>query len=131
LSPRLADYLWRVRLPFSVNILAEEAGLAALDDAAFREETLRVVRKGRETLRQGLCAAGCRVWPSQSNFLMFRPPADAPPAREVFEQLLRRGIIIRPLTSYGLPDLLRVSVGTEEENRRFLDALSELVRGRK
>ena len=128
LPPRLADYLWRVRLPFSVNILAEEAGLAALDDAEFREETLRVVRKGRETLSRGLRAAGCHVWPSQANFLMFRPPADAPPARDIFEKLLRMGIIIRPLASYGLPDLLRVSVGTEAENLCFLDALSELTR---
>ncbi|MDR2695527.1 MAG: histidinol-phosphate transaminase [Deltaproteobacteria bacterium] len=127
LPPRLAGCLWRVRLPFSVNILAEEAGLAALGDAAFREETLRVVRKGRETLKRGLRGLGCRVWPSQANFLMFSPPADGPPAREVFEKLLRAGIIIRPLASYGLPDLLRVSVGTEEENLRFLDACAKLA----
>ena len=127
LPPRLAEYLWRIRLPFSVNILAEEAGLAALRDEAFREETLRVVRSGRETLGRGLRGLGCRVWPSRANFLMFRPPTDGPPARELFEKLLRRGIIIRPLTSYGLPDLLRVSVGTEEENRLFLDACAELT----
>jgi histidinol-phosphate aminotransferase len=127
LSPRLADYLWRVRLPFSVNGLAEEAGLAALRDAAFLEESLRVVRKGRETLSQGLRGLGCRVWPSQANFIMFKPPAAAPPAREVFEQLLRMGIIIRPLVSYGLPDLLRVSMGTDEENMRFLQACKELM----
>ena len=58
---------------------------------------------------------------------MFRPPADGPPARDMFEKLLRAGIIIRPLASYGLPDLLRVSVGTEEENLRFLDACAKLV----
>ncbi|MCL1985610.1 MAG: aminotransferase class I/II-fold pyridoxal phosphate-dependent enzyme, partial [Betaproteobacteria bacterium] len=74
LPVQLAGYLWRVRLPFSVNILAEEAGLAALDDAVFREETLRVVRSGRETLSRGLRELGCRVWPSQANFIMFRPP---------------------------------------------------------
>jgi histidinol-phosphate aminotransferase len=126
LPPRLAEYLWRVRLPFSVNILAEEAGLAALRDVVFREESLRVVRNGRETLSQGLRGLGCRVWPSQANFVMFRPPAGSPLARDLFERLLRMGIIIRPLTSYGLPDLLRVSVGTEEENLRFLDACNEL-----
>ena len=122
LPARLADYLWRIRLPFSVNILAEEAGLAALRDTAFREESLRVVRQGRETLSQGLRGLGCQVWPSQANFIMFRPPAGSPPAREIFEKLLCMGIIIRPLTSYGLPDLLRVSMGTEEENMRFLSA---------
>ena len=126
LPPQLAGYLWRVRLPFSVNILAEEAGLAALDDTVFREESLRVVRNGRETLSRELRGLGCRVWPSQANFLMFRPPAGSPPAPELFEHLLRRGIIIRPLAGYGLPDLLRVSIGTEEENRRFLDACKAL-----
>jgi histidinol-phosphate aminotransferase len=127
LPPQLAGYLWRVRLPFSVNTLAEEAGLAALRDTVFREESLRVVRKGRETLSRGLGELGCRVWPSQANFIMFRPPAGSPPAPELFEQLLRKGIIIRPLASYGLPDLLRVSMGTEEENLHFLKACNELL----
>ena len=127
LPPRLADYLWRVRLPFSVNILAEEAGLAALRDTTFREESLRVVRKGRETLSRGLRGLGCLVWPSQANFIMFRPPAGSPAARDIFERLLRMGIIIRPLASYGLPELLRVSMGTEEENIRFLDACAALL----
>ena len=124
LPVKLADYLWRVRLPFSVNILAEEAGLAAIRDTAFREESLRVVRQGREALCRGLCGLGCQVWPSQANFIMFRPPGS--PAREIFEQLLRMGIIIRPLVSYGLPDMLRVSIGTEEENMHFLAACKEL-----
>ena len=130
LSKQLAGYLWRVRLPFSVNILAEEAGLAALRDAPFREETLRVVRKGRETLNWGLRGLGCLVWPSQANFVMFKPPANKLPAQEIFEKLLRMGIIIRPLASYGLPDLLRVSIGTEEENMRFLDACREILHSR-
>jgi histidinol-phosphate aminotransferase len=125
LPPKLAECLWRVRPPFSVNILAEEAGLAALRDGVFREETLRVVRNGRERLSLGLRGLGCHVWPSRANFLMFRPPADGPPARDMFEKLLRMGIIIRPLASYGLPHLLRVSVGTDEENLRFLDACKE------
>ena len=127
LPGQLADYLWRIRLPFSVNVLAEEAGLAALDDTAFREETLRVVRQGRETLSRGLRGLGCQVWPSQANFLMFRPPAGGPPAREIFEKFLSMGIIIRPLASYGLPDMLRVSMGAAEENTRFLDACKELL----
>lgn len=127
LPPRLADCLRRVRLPFSVNVLAEEAGLAALEDAAFREETLRVTRAGRERLGAGLRALGCFVWPSQANFLMFRPPADGPGAHGLFEALLARGIIIRPLNSYGLPDLLRVSIGSEKENSAFLDACGEVL----
>ena len=122
----LADYLWRVRLPFSVNILAEEAGLTALEDTVFYAETLRVVREGRDLLTQGLRALGCTVWPSAANFLMFAPPA-AVEARALFEALLGKGYIIRPLKSYSLPHLLRVSVGTEEENKGFLKACSEVL----
>jgi histidinol-phosphate aminotransferase len=68
---------------------------------------------------------GCRVYPSQSNFLMFRPTKDA---IVVFEELLAGGIIIRPLNSYGLPDLLRVSVGTEKENKALVSALKVILK---
>ncbi len=123
----LADYLWRARLPFSVNVLAEEAALAALEDSAFYAATQETVRTGRDALTVGLTALGCSVWPSAANFLMFRLPEAAPAAAVCFEALLRRGIIIRPLTSYGLPDLLRVSVGDARENRAFLNALDAIL----
>ncbi|MEG2172129.1 MAG: histidinol-phosphate transaminase [Desulfovibrionaceae bacterium] len=126
-SPVLAEYFWRVRLPFSVNILAEEAGLAALDDDVFRAETLRVVREGRHLVHKTLTAMGCTVYPSQANFCMFAPPPSGPPALELFEQLLRQGIIIRPLQSYALPHLLRVSVGNTAENAAFVHAMHTIV----
>nr|WP_294512770.1 histidinol-phosphate transaminase [uncultured Bilophila sp.] len=123
----LADHYWRVRLPFSVNLMAEEAGIAALEDAAFHEETLRVVREGRAWLAVELEKLGCTVYPSQSNFLMFALPEHGPDAASLFEGLLRRGIILRPLTSYGLPRNLRVSVGTAEENGMLVNAMRELL----
>lgn len=122
----LADLLLRVKLPFSVNTLAEQAGLAALDDDIFVAETLRVVSEGRELLSRELTRLGCTVQPSQANFLMFTPPMDA---RSLFEQLLRQGVIIRPLTSYGLPDRLRVSIGNADENQEFLNKTAEVLRG--
>lgn len=128
LPPRLADYLWRVRLPFSLNILAEEAAVAALDDVSFREATVRLVIAGRERLAAGLVGMGCDVLPSRSNFLMFRPPASGPSARDLHQGLLARGVIIRSLGSYELPDWLRVTVGTEEENECFLDGCRVLLR---
>ncbi|WP_288229038.1 histidinol-phosphate transaminase [uncultured Desulfovibrio sp.] len=127
LPPALAEYFWRARLPFSVNILAEEAGLAALADTAFRRATLDAVRRGRATLRDGLTALGCTVWPSAANFLLFRLPPDAGSAKGCFEALLRRGIIIRPLNSYNLPEHLRVSVGDAGENAAFLAAMREIL----
>lgn len=119
----LADYLLRVRLPFSVNLLAEAAGLAALEDREFLRASRETVLRGRTLVAEGLAALGCRVYPSQANFLMFRPPL---PALDVFEALLRRGIIVRALKSYGLPDLLRVSIGNDEENGLFLAAFREI-----
>ncbi len=121
----LADLLLRVKLPFSVNILAEQAGLAALDDDIFLAETLRVVREGRDLLTRELTALGCEVRLSQANFLMFTPPMDA---WALFEALLANGVIIRPLKSYGMPEKLRVSIGSPDENHEFLTKTAEVLR---
>lgn len=120
----LADYLLRVRLPFSVNLLAEAAGLAALEDTPFLQASRDTVLRGRIRLAQALTQLGCRVYPSQANFLMLTPPR---PAAEVFEALLTRGVIVRALKSYGLPDKLRVSIGNDEENDLFLAAMTEVL----
>ncbi|WP_460033293.1 histidinol-phosphate transaminase [Megalodesulfovibrio paquesii] len=128
MHPWLAAALMKVRLPFSVNLLAEEAGLAALEDEIFYTETVRVVVEGRTQLAEGLTRLGCAVQPSLANFLLFRLPAGCTQtARQVFEALLARGVIIRPLNSYNLPDALRVSVGTAEENSMFLAALEAVL----
>ena len=130
LPPAIADYMWRVRLPFSLNILAEEAALAALRDDAFRKETIALVRRGRETITGALREMGCDVVPSMSNFMMFRPPAGNPGAADLHAALLRRGVIIRALRSYHLPEWLRVNVGTDEENALFLRLTREILEGK-
>lgn len=120
----LADHVRRARLPFTVNLLAEVAGIAALEDDNYYSETLEIVFKGRELLLKRLPELGCEVWPSQANFVMFRPPL---PAGEVVEALLRRGIIVRHLASFGLPQNIRVNVGTQAETQTFLDVLKEIL----
>ncbi|HML55323.1 MAG TPA: histidinol-phosphate transaminase [Solidesulfovibrio magneticus] len=124
LPPEIADYLLRVRLPFSVNLLAEAAGLAALEDVDFVAASLEAVRSGRTLLTEKLSAMGCNVFPSQANFLMFTPPL---PAADIFEGLLKRGVIARALKSYGLPHMLRVSIGNDEENEAFLAAMKDII----
>lgn len=124
----LAGYYWRARLPFSVNILAEEAAITALDDDVFRQETIETVRKGRKELSLALTEMGCTVYPSRANFLMFTPPAGHP-ALELYEALLRRGVIVRALKSYEMPQNIRVSVGSPEENKIFLKATREILGG--
>lgn len=122
----LADHLRRARPPFTVNLMAEEAALAALFDDNHYSATLEVVFTGRERLLTRLPQLGCEVWPSQANFVMFRPPY---PAGDVCEELLKRGVIVRHLKSFGLPDNIRVNVGTPDETEAFLKALEDILNG--
>lgn len=126
MPPSVAAHMKNSRIPFTVNLLAEEAAMAALEDDTFYNETLAVVMRGREFFLNELPRIGCRVWPSQANFVMFEPPM---PARQVFESLLERGIIVRPLASFGLGTMIRVNVGTDAENRAFIAALAEILNG--
>ncbi|RQD67538.1 MAG: histidinol-phosphate transaminase [Desulfonatronovibrio sp. MSAO_Bac4] len=120
----LADYLKRIRLPFSVNILAEKAGIAALNDQTFMNTTFELIANERQLLSIELEKIGCQVYPSQANFIMFKPPSNA---WDIFEKLLSQGIIIRPLKSYGLPDHLRVSIGTVKENKTLIKSLKAIL----
>ncbi len=123
LPPHLADYLWRVRLPFSVSILAEEAALAGLADREFYAKTVQTVQEGRFFLTEALRSLGCKVIPSQSNFLLFMPPAFVS-AKNLHNILLEKGFILRTLGSYHLPDYLRLSIGNGEENSLLIEALT-------
>ncbi|MBQ7457366.1 MAG: histidinol-phosphate transaminase [Desulfovibrio sp.] len=124
---QIADAFWRTRLPFSVNILAEEAGLAALGDTVFHQKTLETVTLERARLSQALKDLHCTVWPSSANFLLFTLPPKTLSAKDCFEQLLRAGIIIRHLKGYDLPQHLRITLGNHEENTAFLHALRSIL----
>ncbi len=127
MPPMLAEYLLRVKLPFSVNLLAEEAGLAALDDEEFLQKSLSLCKQERTRVSERLRELGAAVFPSQANFCMFRPSVAA---KRVNEELLLRGVIIRPLLSgYDLGEYLRVTFGTVEENDFFLHCCEEIFHG--
>jgi len=126
LPEQLANYMWRVRLPFSINILAQEAAITALEDEAFKQKTIELSIIGRNKISSALKKLGCQVFPSASNFVMFQLPENKLTAKEFNVKLLEKGYIIRSLAAYNLPDYLRVSVGTEEQNDEFL-ALSESI----
>lgn len=128
LPEALAKAIASVKPPFSVNVLAQEAGLAIMEDTVFLQKTFQTVQEGRLFLTKSLEQIGCKVFPSQTNFLMFALPKQCrKTARQVFEDLLARGIIIRPLGSYALPDYLRVTVGTASENATFIARLTEVM----
>lgn len=125
LPPEVREFLLRVKSPFSVNLLAEQAALTALQDQEFTRLTGETVQQGRSYLSQELTRLGSRVFPSQANFVMFQPPGSA---QALFEALLQQGIILRPLSSYGLEDCLRVSIGTMPENQALIQAMEQAYR---
>lgn len=122
--PELAGLLNRARQPFNSNSLALAAAEAALDDEAHVRRSVGNNRDGLAQLRAGLDALGLRCLPSQANFLCFDLGR---PAAGVYDALLRQGVIVRPLGSYGLPHWLRVTVGTPDGNTRFLGALKSCL----
>lgn len=120
----LIALLERLRLPFNVNSLAQVAGCAALADSEHLQATLANNAVGLALLADGLQKFGLTILPAAGNFITFFTPG---PAQPVYEALLRRGVIVRPLLPYGMPSHLRVSVGTPQENRRFLQTLGEVL----
>jgi histidinol-phosphate aminotransferase len=125
MHPHVADLFNRVRQPFNVNSLALAAATAALADRKFVAKSHNMNRTGMARLERGFKALGLEYIPSCANFVSFCVPrrGDKPRADRVYEKLLRLGIIVRPVAGYGMPDHLRVTVGTPKENEKFLKAL--------
>jgi histidinol-phosphate aminotransferase len=120
----VADVMNRVRQPFNVNSIGLAAAAAALDDMEFVARSYAENLQGLKQLEEGAQALGLDFIPSHGNFVTLRVGK----AAEIFKRLLRRGVIVRPVASYGLPEHLRVTVGTEQENERFLAALAASVK---
>jgi histidinol-phosphate aminotransferase len=124
-DPRLLGLLRRLQTPFSVSALAEAAAVAALSDPEFAEKTRLLNLRERTRVQDALTAAGIDFVPSHANFVLLRTGSSRP----TYEALLRRGIIVRPMEGYGLPECVRVSIGLPEENDAFLHRMLELRRG--
>jgi histidinol-phosphate aminotransferase len=121
---RLVDYLNRVRMPFNTSTAAQEAALAALGDVEHVARSRQVNNAGLAQLAAGLAKLPVRAYPSAGNFVLVDLKREAGP---IYQALLRRGVIVRPLAPTGLVQHVRVSVGTAEENARFLNALAEVL----
>lgn len=122
--PDITNVLNRVRQPFNVNALALRAAVAALADQDFVARSRALNAAGMHQLTEGVRALGLDVIPSRGNFLCVHLRR---PGLPVYEALLRQGVIVRPVTNYGLPDFLRVTIGTAAENARFLAALKTVL----
>lgn len=122
-SAALCALLNRVRQPFNVNAIAQAAAVAALDDHAFATRCARENRTGLGQLEAGLKALALTFVPSEANFILIKVGDGG----AVFDALQRRGVIVRPVKSYGLPEWIRVTVGTAEQNARFLTELRTIL----
>lgn len=121
----VVGYLDRVRAPFNTSLVAQEAALAALADAAHLEQSRALARTGRTWLAERLAALGGRVLPSQANFVFVDFPGRN--GNQDFEALLRRGVVVRPMAGYGFPSAQRITVGLPAENEKCLAALREVL----
>jgi len=119
-SPAIAGLLNRVRQPFNVNSLALAAACGALQDGEHLQRSVLLNRTGLQQLRLGLQGLGLRAYASRGNFVLFDCGR---PVQPVYQALLRQGVIVRPVGNYGLPNHLRVTTGTSEQNQRMLQAL--------
>ena len=125
-SPDVADLLNRVRQPFNSNMLALAAAEAALTDTDYLTETLTINNAGMKQLTDAFAALDLEWIPSAGNFVSVDVKQTALP---VYEVLLRKGVIVRPVANYEMPCHLRISIGTERENQIFIHALNEVLKG--
>lgn len=124
MHPDLIAPLYRVRDPFSVNSMALAAGAAALDDREHVTLSREVNRRGKQFLYALFDSLGVRYVPTQANFILFYT---AEPAGRIADALLQQRVMIRPCASFGLPNALRVTIGTQAENERFAEALRAIL----
>jgi histidinol-phosphate aminotransferase len=122
-QPVLTDLLNRVRQPFNVNSLAQAAAIAALNDKEFLAKSFAVNRDGKTQLQQGFEKLALQFVPSYANFVLVK----VGDAARINLELLKRGVIVRPVAGDGLPEWLRVSIGLPHENQTFLDALTAIL----
>ena len=123
-QPALLELMNRIRPPFNCNVIAQAAAAGCVADTEFLEKVYRMNREGVEQLQEGFRELGLRFLETKSNFILVHIGEKA---AGVNSALLDRGIIIRPCASFGLPDWIRVSVGTREQNSRFLEALRAVL----
>ncbi len=123
-DPQVADMLNRVRQPFNVNAVALAAAEAALHDSAHLQKSIEVNRSGMKNLIAAFDQMGIEHIPSAGNFISARMPR---PGADIFSAMLKQGVIVRPIAEYQMPDFIRVTVGTEAENARFVEALKKVL----
>ncbi len=125
LNEELAGYMERVRQPFNINSLAQAGALAALEDRKFLRKTRKVVLEGKGYLYDNLKKLGLAYVPSVANFILIDVGQDGV---ELYNKMLKFGVIVRDMKQYGLKNFIRVTIGTKKENERFIKVLKKILR---
>jgi histidinol-phosphate aminotransferase len=126
-QPHLTDLLNRIRQPFNVNSLAQAAAIAAFQDTAFLQKGFELNLAGYAQLTNAFDQLGLTYLPSAGNFVLVKVGDDDEAGGRINLALLKRGIIVRPVGNYGLPQWLRISIGLPDENAAFLDAIKDIL----
>jgi histidinol-phosphate aminotransferase len=123
-QPEFVSYIERVRQPFNINILAQSAAIAALDDEDFLGKTRRIVLEGKAYLYKELKKMGVPYVPSVANFILVDVGKDCV---GVFKEMLKHGVIVRDMRQYGLNNFIRVTIGLKKENEKFVAVLRKII----
>ncbi|MEM9648672.1 MAG: histidinol-phosphate transaminase [Bacteroidota bacterium] len=122
-TPKIAQYLRQIHKPFLLPITSIEAGIGALEDTAFIEKTVATVLEGRNYLATAFQKLGIRFWPTQANFFLIDPPL---PEFEFTDFLMEEGVMVRPVSQFGAPGKVRITIGNQEANEALVSALEKI-----
>ncbi len=125
--PDIADLLNRVRQPFNVNSLALRAAEAALHDAEHLQQSISLNNNGMQQLQRAFTAMGLDYIPSAGNFICVDVEQTGTSGLQIYNKLLHEGVIVRPIANYGMPHHLRITIGLEHENEKFIQALAKIL----
>ncbi len=123
-SAEIADVLNRVRQPFNTNMLAQAAALASLDDNEHVVKSVQMNDKGKEFLQKAFTEMGLLHLPTMGNFISINVKQDG---LALYQKLLKKGVIVRPVANYAMPEYLRITIGTQEQNERFIETLKQCL----
>jgi histidinol-phosphate aminotransferase len=125
MAREIAECLHKVRQPFNINQMAQVGALAALEDEEYYQRTLERTAEGLRYLSSEVNRLGCRSYPSETNFFLIDVQGDAD---KLYLAMLYHGVIVRSMSAYGFKNFIRVTVGTKEENSRFLQSLADCLK---
>ncbi len=123
-NPEIADILNRVRQPFNTNMLAQAAAIASLDDAGHVNESVAMNNAGKSFLQNTFDEMGLNYLPTMGNFISLNVKQDG---LALYDKLLQQGVIVRPVANYDMPQYLRITIGTQQQNQRFVEALKQCI----